>query len=138
MNNSTDFSSVPVDRQATDKQFWGLGCRFAKMLSIQPEFDGQEWSLRSIINNFLKTSQPDLTHGEVQKLFKVTAVPAFVTKGAKSGLALKVKSTKTKTKTKTTKKAPAKTKVVESDRFAEIEERFTKLESLIVSLAKAK
>jgi hypothetical protein len=69
-----DFSKIPASKEASPRQISAIANRFAKLTN--PE---DSWMLTkkytAVLYRFQKESGKNLTHGDIQKFFKVSKVP---------------------------------------------------------------
>ena len=74
-----NFDSIDSSRKATPRQISAIANRFAKLTNPK-----DSWMLTkkytAVLYRFQKESGKDLTHGEIQKLFKARKVPQNFTK----------------------------------------------------------
>ena len=128
-----NFDSIDSSRKATPRQISAIANRFAKLTNPK-----DSWMLTkkytAVLYRFQKESGKDLTHGEIQKLFKARKVPQNFTKMLETPKE-SPKSSKPSTK------APAKTskKPKASDETSEIESlktQFLELQATVAFIAK--
>ena len=94
-----DFSKIPASKEASPRQISAIANRFAKLTN--PE---DSWMLTkkytAVLYRFQKESGKNLTHGDIQKFFKVSKVPKNFSD---------LLSTAEETPKESPKKAPTKT-----------------------------
>ena len=135
-----DFSNIPASKEATPRQISAIANRFAKLTN--PE---DSWMLTkkytAVLYRFQKESGKDLTHGDIQKFFKVRKVPQNFTKMLTTTETPKEspkpsKKASPKTSKKSSPKPKASAKVSETSELEALKAQVADLQAAVAFIAK--
>ena len=135
-----NFDSIAPSRKATSRQISAISNRFAKLTNPEDSYMLTK-KFTAVLYRFQQESGKDLTHGDIQKFFKVRKVP-------KNFTALLTTSETPKESPKPSKKAPTKTskksspkpkasaKVSETSELEALKAQVAELQAAVAFIAK--
>lgn len=108
MTNTYD--AIPADRIASSKQIWAIVNKFTGMYIDSNGVERSKWKVFSkrIYAVLMSTNPKGISHGQIQSMFKLTALPKAITTNVKTDAKPqpKAKAVKAAPKPKAAKAAP--------------------------------
>ena len=127
-----NFDSIDPSRKATSRQISAISNRFAKLTNPEDSYMLTK-KFTAVLYRFQQESGKDLTHGDIQKFFKVRKVP-------KNFTALLTTSETPKESPKTSKKSSPKpkasAKVSETSELEALKAQVAELQAAVAFIAK--